>query len=51
MLAAWLGLPGVSVRELAGAALVTVAVAVLAAPGVLAARRKRSASLSLPPAS
>ncbi|RKI06745.1 hypothetical protein D7Y15_30020 [Corallococcus sp. AB030] len=51
VLAAWLGLPGVSVRELAGAALVTVAVAVLAVPGVLAARRKRSAALSLPPAS
>nr|WP_253899784.1 hypothetical protein [Corallococcus carmarthensis] len=38
VLSVWLGLPGVGVRELAGAALVTVAVAALAVPGVLAAR-------------
>jgi hypothetical protein len=50
VLSLWLGLPGVGVRELAGAALVTVAVAALAVPGVLAARRKRPAPLSLPPA-
>ncbi|NOK34783.1 hypothetical protein HMI49_16410 [Corallococcus exercitus] len=50
VLSLWLGLPGVSVRELAGAGLVTVAVAVLAVPGVLEARRKRAVPLSLPPA-
>ena len=44
-----LGLPGVGVRDLVGAALVSVAVAVLAVPGVLAARRRLAVSPALPP--
>ncbi|RKH46853.1 hypothetical protein D7X12_04455 [Corallococcus sicarius] len=45
-----LGLPGVGATDLAGAALVTVAVAVLAAPGVLAARRRLAVSPAVTPA-
>ncbi|RKH61975.1 hypothetical protein [Corallococcus llansteffanensis] len=44
-----LGLPGVGATDLAGAALVSVAVGVLAVPGVLAARRRQAVSPVVPP--
>ncbi|RKH33957.1 hypothetical protein D7Y13_06095 [Corallococcus praedator] len=46
----FLGLPGLEATDLAGAALMSVAVAVLAMPGVLAARRRSTVEPAVPPA-
>jgi len=46
-LAAWLGLPGMGARELAGAGLVIAAMAVLALPAVLAARNRARGAVAV----